>query len=155
MTSHISPREFARLSPAGGALHFFFFPTYKIPARPRASQTLTPIKKYWSNPTYMSCEIQTIITTSSTSYPNNTRVMGSPMRISWESPKTSVPSPNKWIKRKAAFLSPLPLSVLWTLVSDESLSCAYSAGSHAMLSDRSLPRGSHRKSQLPGHREEK
>lgn len=75
------------------------------------------------------------------------------MRISWESPKTLVPSPNKWTKRKAALLSPLPLSVLWTLVSDEFLSCPYRTGSHAMLSHGSLPRGPHRKSQLPGHRE--
>lgn len=59
--------------------------------------------------------------------------------------------PNKWIKRKAVPLSPLPLSVWWTLVSDESLSGPYSAGSHVMLSHRSLPQGSHRKSLFPGH----
>lgn len=54
--------------------------------------------------------------------------------------QTSAP-PNKWIKHKAALLSPLPLSVWWTLVSDESLSWPYSAGSHVMLSHRSLPPG--------------
>lgn len=61
------------------------------------------------------------------------------------------PLPNKWIKRKAALLSPLPLSVWWTLVSDESLSWPYSAGLHVMLSHRSLPQSSHRKSVFPGH----
>lgn len=52
---------------------------------------------------------------------------------------------------KAASLSPLPLSVWLALVSDESLSWPYSAGSHVTLSLRSLPRGSHRKSVFPGH----
>lgn len=52
---------------------------------------------------------------------------------------------------KAASLSPLPLSVWLALVSDESLSWPYSAGSHVTLSHRSLPRGSHRKSVFPGH----
>lgn len=65
--------------------------------------------------------------------------------------QTSPPTPNKWIKRKAALLSPLPLSVWGTLVSDESLSWPYSAGSHVTLSHRSLPQGSHRKSLFPGH----
>lgn len=48
-------------------------------------------------------------------------------------------------------LSPLPLSVWLTAVSDESLSWPYSAGSHVTLSHRSLPQGSHRKSAFPGH----
>lgn len=52
---------------------------------------------------------------------------------------------------KAASLSPLPLSVWLALVSDESLSWPYSPGSHVMLSHRSLPWGSHRKSVFPGH----
>lgn len=75
------------------------------------------------------------------------------MRISWESPKShhQISGSNA----KLPPLSPLPLSVWWTLVSDGSLSSPYSAGSWAMLSHRPLPRGSHRKSRLPGHRGER
>lgn len=63
------------------------------------------------------------------------------------------PPPNKWIKRKAALLSPLPLSVWWTLVSDEPLSWPYSVTCHVITQvpspglpqEESVPRALHAK----------
>lgn len=121
----------------------------------------TQTSEVFQKPTYMTCVGQTFTQTSFTkledvssqghTYPTEKWHNGkSDENLLGVSPQTS-PPPNKWIKRKPALLSPLPLSVWWTLVSDESLSWPYSAGSHVMLSHRSLPQGSHRKSLLPGH----
>lgn len=113
-----------------------------------SQQSLAP-KRNDCIPHSCPCEDQRMIMTSSLSQQH----AGSLMRISWESPKShhQISGSNA----KLPLLSPLPMSVWWTLVSDGSLSWPYSAGSRAMLSHRSLPRGPHRKSWLPGRRGER